>query len=440
MAIVDKTIIADAAGDVLEITAANAAKVDGSAVTQPVSLVSVPSHAVTNAGTFAVQDSEKIADNAGFTDGTSKVLPAGFIYDEVAGTSLTENDVAAARINANRAQVQTIEDGSTRGRYATVTVANALKVDNSGVTQPVSISAGSALVGKMGIDQTTPGTTNGVVEASAANALTSLQLIDDVIYTSGDSLSKVAGIGAQFDDVSPGAVTENKIAPVRMSSRREMYTTLRDAAGNERGLNINNNGAANVVLADETTKIIGQVYALQTASYQVIGDIAHDYPDSGYPVKIGMKATNALPTAVSNADRANAISDLYGRQLTAHIDPAMQIWKSYNDTSSRAAGSAQILWTPAAGKKIVITSIDISTYGTTSGRIFVFFAAAADLTYTAGTDQPVFVGSFAPSANSKPGVVKAPPVPIISANADYKLYYQNDAAISVDIVVYGYEI
>jgi hypothetical protein len=41
-------------------------------------------------------------------------------------------------------------------------------VDNSGVTQPVSISslpaltAGSALIGKVGIDQTTPGTTNAV--------------------------------------------------------------------------------------------------------------------------------------------------------------------------------------------------------------------------------------------------------------------------------------
>jgi hypothetical protein len=34
---------------------ANGLKVDGSAVTQPVSLASVPSHAVTNAGTFAVQ-------------------------------------------------------------------------------------------------------------------------------------------------------------------------------------------------------------------------------------------------------------------------------------------------------------------------------------------------------------------------------------------------
>jgi hypothetical protein len=47
---------------------------------------------VDNAGTFAVQDSQKVADNAGFTDGTTPVNPAGFIFDEVAGTALTEND------------------------------------------------------------------------------------------------------------------------------------------------------------------------------------------------------------------------------------------------------------------------------------------------------------------------------------------------------------
>ena len=51
----------------------SALKVDGSAVTQPVSLASVPSHAVTNAGTFAVQNA--VRQYAGvpstFTVGTS---------------------------------------------------------------------------------------------------------------------------------------------------------------------------------------------------------------------------------------------------------------------------------------------------------------------------------------------------------------------------------
>ncbi len=86
---------------------------------------------VSNAGTFAVQDSQVLADNGAFTDGSSKVFPAGFIYDEVAGTALTENDVGAARINVNRAQVHVLEDGTTRGRYAGVTSGNRLQVDDT---------------------------------------------------------------------------------------------------------------------------------------------------------------------------------------------------------------------------------------------------------------------------------------------------------------------
>lgn len=96
---------------------------------------------VDNGGTFATQDSEKIVDNAAFTDGTSKVQPAGYIYDEVAGTALTENDAAAARIDVKRAQVLVLEDATTRGQRASVSSGGALKVDNSAVTQPVSAAS-----------------------------------------------------------------------------------------------------------------------------------------------------------------------------------------------------------------------------------------------------------------------------------------------------------
>jgi hypothetical protein len=67
---------------------------------------------VDNGGTFAVQDSQVIADNATFTDGTSKVFVAGFIYDEVAGTALTENDAGAGRMDSKRAIIHVLEDGT----------------------------------------------------------------------------------------------------------------------------------------------------------------------------------------------------------------------------------------------------------------------------------------------------------------------------------------
>lgn len=65
-----------------------------------------------------------LADNAAFTDGTSTLISAGYIFDEVAGTALTENDVAAARVDSKRAQVFVLEDTTTRGRRQTVQAAS----------------------------------------------------------------------------------------------------------------------------------------------------------------------------------------------------------------------------------------------------------------------------------------------------------------------------
>lgn len=50
------------------------------------------------------------------------------------------------------------------GSVQAATATNPLRVDPTGTTtQPAQLVAGTAIVGKVGIDQTTPGTTNGVV-------------------------------------------------------------------------------------------------------------------------------------------------------------------------------------------------------------------------------------------------------------------------------------
>jgi hypothetical protein len=61
-----------------------------------------------------------IVDNAAFTDGTTRLSPSGYIFDETAGTALTENDAAAARIDSKRAQVHVLEDATTRGQRQAV--------------------------------------------------------------------------------------------------------------------------------------------------------------------------------------------------------------------------------------------------------------------------------------------------------------------------------
>lgn len=96
-------------------TAANVAAVSASGAVK-VDIATAPQVAVNNV--------ETLTDNAGFTDGASKLFPSGYVFDEAAGTALTENDIAAARVNANRSVVTVTEDGVTRGRYATVKAAS----------------------------------------------------------------------------------------------------------------------------------------------------------------------------------------------------------------------------------------------------------------------------------------------------------------------------
>jgi|GEM_PF-2004239 len=78
--------------------------------------ITVAAHAVTNAGTFAVQDSEKIADDAAFTVGTTKVMPSGFLADESSTDSVDEGDIGIARMTLDRKQhvVTELESNSLR--------------------------------------------------------------------------------------------------------------------------------------------------------------------------------------------------------------------------------------------------------------------------------------------------------------------------------------
>lgn len=62
----------------------------------------------------------------------------------------------------------------------------------------------------------------------------------------GDGLIPGSGLLACFDDSSSTTITENNFGTLRISTRRELYTQLRDAAGNERGANVSAENALNV--------------------------------------------------------------------------------------------------------------------------------------------------------------------------------------------------
>lgn len=89
--------------------------------------LTVNSHAVTNAGTFAVQvdgnaltalqliDDPVIADDAAFTPATTKVMMAGFEADESSTDSVDEGDGGAARMTLDRKIITTIQPHTAGG-------------------------------------------------------------------------------------------------------------------------------------------------------------------------------------------------------------------------------------------------------------------------------------------------------------------------------------
>jgi hypothetical protein len=122
------------------------------------------------------------------------------------------------------------------------------------------------------------------------------------------------------------------------------------------------------------------------------------------------------------------------------INPGQQIWKSATFTAQQTGVA---IWTPASGKKIAISHLVFSFSEQLTGLARLWFGAGGDTTYTAGTDQLVFVATQfvngAPTTIAVPTIVLAPSVPILSAAADFVLRLDTTTAVDVDLAVYGYE-
>lgn len=187
-----------------------------------------------------------------YATGQSNRVAAIDIYGTVC-TSGSGGGGGGAVTIANGADVA---EGSTTDAPATTptTVAPAttialLKALNNGVTisnfpatQPIS---GTVTANQGGTWTVQPGNTPNTVPwlVTSSSAIAPISTMNSATSNSGMT-SAMAGV---FDDVTPTSIAENNFGYVRMSANRNQYTTLRDAAGNERGVNVT---AANALTVD----------------------------------------------------------------------------------------------------------------------------------------------------------------------------------------------
>ena len=355
---------------------------DGSAAisTLPVSVASLPTHDVTNAGTFAVQVTslpastntiEVVGDAAHDAAAAGNPLLLGAYASATAPTTVS-TDGDAVRLWADlsgRIQVGdgggalTVDNGGTFavqaaqsgtwnvGTVTTLTgITNTVTVTGAGGTFPATDSGGSLTVdapvatpvfvrlsdGSAAIS-TLPVSLSSVPSHAVTNAgtfatqidgaaLTSLQLIDDAVSGAGFNISQMNGVNVTMGNGASGT------------------------------------GVQRVTLANDSTGVLATVSTVTTVGTLTGSGIAHDAADSGNPHKMGAKAESALSgiTLVADGDRTDLYAGLDGVLIVrphCNLEDVVQERTTNTDGASTAFASG--LAAPGAGVRLWITTVSI---------------------------------------------------------------------------------
>jgi len=237
------------------VTSMTPLKTDGSGVTQPVSgtvtanagtgtmavsLASVPSHAVTNAGTFATQvdgaalTALQLIDNLVLAeDSVAQTADPG-----VAVFAVRRDSASAGGADGDYVNLSTDSTGALRvtgGGGGTQYAEDAAHASGDSGTMALVVrrDANTSLVGADGdyaplqVDST--GNLKVAIISGAGSGGTSAT--DDAAFTVGSgSGTPIMGLA---DETSPDSVNEGDVGVVRMTLTRALHVNLRDSSGNE---------------------------------------------------------------------------------------------------------------------------------------------------------------------------------------------------------------
>ena len=224
-------------------------------------------------------------------------------------------------------------------------------------------------------------------------------LVDDAAFTPGTSI--VTPVGFEYDDTTPDSVNEGDIGAGRMSANRNQYTTIRDAAGNERGANVDASGNLSVIeasLVDDaaftvaTSRVLPVGAMLDNTSPDEVneGDVGvlrmtqrglHVVPYSTagdaalFPAAAALGEDTANPTLTGVAaylmvkqgstwDRANADApgDAFG-QLSGIITTSFpMLFDSTGGSYNRERGNIDVTSLASAARTATTNSSDVTNY------------------------------------------------------------------------------
>lgn len=177
-------------------------------------------------------------------------------------------------------------------------------------------------------------------------------IVDDAAFTPGTT--SVTPIGGILDDTAPDSVDEGDAGAVRMSANRSLHVRVRDNAGNERGLNIDANGAIAATVTNATAANLNVTEA-SAAAIAASASVLDDWDESD------RAKVNPIAGQAGVAAGAGAVSALTQRVVIATDQTVIPV--SDNGSSLTVDGT------------VAVTNADLTTI---AGAVRAEDAASAD--------------------------------------------------------------
>jgi len=296
-----------------------------------------------------------LADNTPFVDGTTPVLGAGFIFDDAAGTALTENDIGAARIDSKRSLMVTLEDATTRASKVRALGTIPAATDVALVVRPVG------------------------------------QLADNTAFT--DGTTAVLPVGFIFDEAAGAALTENDVAAGRITANRAMVMSIEDSTTRGRRALVNASGSL-LVDVEELPAPAALTDALGNPTTTLVGAVALQYNGATFerttgPLEVTILSSAARTTTQTGSDQTNRNA----RGIAVVLDMT-------------AVGTGSVTLTiegkdPLSGKYVtLLAGIAVTTNSTNVYTVYPGYAATANVSANAALWRTWRVNVTANNANS----------------------------------------
>ena len=347
-------------------------------------------------------------DNATLnTDAVGALWTNPFSQTQAAGTYLT------VRLSDGSSFLTPSVDYTHDGALTIGTTAGPMTVGRGSAAAPTNVGATDDAVaawfllnGSQVVNLAAGGTlitaTSSSLNVACTTGCTSTTFVDDAGFTVGTT--PIIPIGGLFD-TQGDTVNEDDGGAIRMSANRNMFINIRDAAGNERGVNVNASNEALVTATQSGTWNVGTVTTVTTVSTVTAvtaltgGSTAHDGAAAAInPVLVGAYASQAAPSDVSADADAVRVWALRNGSIVTNLAAGGTLITATSTSLNVNVTNASLTVTDGAGALNVIcdsgctggTAIAHSaalTIGTTTGAPAMFRASAAAPSTTAVVDD-----------------------------------------------------